>query len=627
MLLSASQLRLFYGDVEVFSDVSVEVGDQARIGLVGPNGSGKTSLLRVLLSDLEADSGSVTTSAGLRVAYVPQMAEHDVSGTLRDEVMSAFDALFRLEDDLAASALEIQRRDGDARRRAESRYAELLEEYEALGGYDYQSQMERVVQGVGLSLDTLDTAASLASGGERTRAALARALLTDPDLLVMDEPTNYLDFDGLNWLEGFLSDFKYAVLVVSHDRYFLDRVCTELWEMERGRLQRFPGNYSKYRDLKAAQVVRQHKEFERQQEYIAKEEYFIQRYKAGQRSREARGRETRLARMERMEAPQQEKTISIGRTEASRTGHVVVSLRGLSVGFMGNGSETTLLTVPDADLERGSRTAIVGANGIGKTTLLRTILGEHRPISGTVTLGHNVETGHLNQGTWNLPDDKTVLEAFLEIRNIPIGDARDYLARFLFQGEDVFKRVATLSGGERTRLALARLLITYPNVLVLDEPTTHLDIASREALEATLESYDGALLFVSHDRHFINLMAERVWSIEDGTVQTFEGSFEEWMRVNRPPEPEPVSKRARARQRRRERESRKQQRNSGSADQSQPIDHEALIHKLEAEVAKIERQLAQASERQDLEAIARLGKRHARAQKAVEDAWEGWGEE
>ena len=328
-----------------------------------------------------------------------------------------------------------------------------------------------------------------------------------------------------------------------------------------------------------------------------------------------------------MEAPQQEKTIGIGRTEASRTGHVVVSLRGLSVGFMGNGSETTLLTVPDADLERGSRTAIVGANGIGKTTLLRTILGEHRPISGAVTLGHNVETGHLNQGTWNLPDDKTVLEAFLEIRNIPIGDARDYLARFLFQGEDVFKRVASLSGGERTRLALARLLITYPNVLVLDEPTTHLDIASREALEATLESYDGALLFVSHDRHFINLMAERVWSIEDGTVQTFEGTFEEWMRVNRPPEPEPVSKRARARQRRRERESRKQQRNSGSADQSQPIDHEALIHKLEAEVAKIERQLAQASESQDLEAIARLGKRHARAQKAMEDAWSEWGED
>ena len=223
------------------------------------------------------------------------------------------------------------------------------------------------------------------AAGRRTRAALARALLTDPDLLVLDEPTNYLDFDGLNWLEEFLSGFKYAVLVVSHDRYFLDRVCSEIWEMERGRVKRFPGNYSRYRELKRAQVERQQKEFERQREYIAKEEFFIQRYKAGQRSREARGREKKLARLERIEAPQSEKTVSIGAASASRTGHIAMSLRGLSVGFSDNGSQTKLLTLPDMELESGSRTAIVGANGIGKTTLIRTILGEQPPLSG---LGH-----------------------------------------------------------------------------------------------------------------------------------------------------------------------------------------------------------------------------------------------
>ena len=200
-----------------------------------------------------------------------------------------------------------------------------------------------------------------------------------------------------------------------------------------------------------------------------------------------------------------ERGISIGKTEASRTGQITLSMRNLGVGFSNNGHKTHLLTAPDIDLERGSRTAIIGANGIGKTTLLRTILGEIPPLSGVVTLGHNVQTGYLNQGTWNLPEDKTALDAFLEVRNTPIGDARDYLARFLFRGDDVFKRVSSLSGGERTRLSLARLLITYPNVLVLDEPTTHLDIASREALEETLQSYDGALLFVSHDRHFISL--------------------------------------------------------------------------------------------------------------------------
>ena len=624
MLLSASQLRLFYGEMEIFAGVNVEVGEHARIGLVGPNGSGKTSLLRVLTGGLEPDGGSVMMNPGLRVAYVTQLPEHDAPGTLRDEVQSAFQRLFDLEDELAASALEIQQRDGAERRRAETRYAELLEEYEALGGYDYQSSMDRVVEGVGMPLETLETPAAAASGGERTRAALARALLTDPDLLVLDEPTNYLDFDGLNWLEEFLSGFKYAALVVSHDRYFLDRVCSEMWEMERGRVQRFPGNYSQYRELKLAQVERQQKEFERQQEYIAKEEFFIQRYKAGQRSREARGREKRLARLERIEAPQNEKTVSISAASASRTGHIALRLRDLSVGFVDGDTQTTLLTLPDLDLESSSRTAVFGANGIGKTTLLRTILGEQPPISGTVTLGHNVQTGYLNQGTWNLPDDKNVLEAFLEIRNLPIGEARDYLARFLFQGDDVFKQVRALSGGERTRLSLARLLITYPNVLVLDEPTTHLDIASREALEETLESYDGTLLFVSHDRHFIGLMAEQIWSIEEGTVRQFNGGFAEWMHMNRPPEPEPVSKRARARHRRRERESRKQERESKAATQVQTVDYESLIQELESKVAVIEKNLETASARQDTDAIARLGKEYAETQKDIEDAWERW---
>ena len=624
MLLTASQLKLFYGDMEIFANVNVEVGEQARVGLVGPNGSGKTSLLRVLTGSLQPDGGNVSINPGLRSAYVSQMPEHDAPGTLRDEVQTAFQQLFDLEDELAASALEIQQRDGSARRQAETRYAQLLEEYEALGGHDYQNSMDRVVEGVGMPLETLETPAAAASGGERTRAALARALLVDPDLLVLDEPTNHLDFDGLNWLEDFLSKFKYAALVVSHDRYFLDHVCTEIWEMERGRVQRFPGNYSQYRELKRAQIELQQKEFERQREYIAKEEFFIQRYKAGQRSREARGREKKLARLERMDAPRSEKTISISAASASRTGHIALSLRGLSVGFIDGETRTTLLHLPDINVESGSRIAIFGANGIGKTTLLRTILGEQRPLSGTATLGHNVQTGYLNQGTWNLPDDKNVLDAFLEIRNLPIGEARDYLARFLFQDDDVFKQVRALSGGERTRLSLARLLITYPNVLVLDEPTTHLDIASREALEDTLESFDGTLLFVSHDRHFIGLMAERIWAIEEGTVHPFSGGFAEWMRVNRPVEPEPISKRARARHRRRERESRKQDRKTKAATQVQTVDYETLIHKLEAKVADIEKRLETASARRDTDAITRLGQEYTEAQKDIEDAWERW---
>ena len=624
MLLSASQLKLFYAEVEIFAGVNVEIGENARIGLVGSNGSGKTSLLRVLTGQLEPDAGSVSTSSGLRVAYVSQMPERDAPGPLRDEVMSAFQPLFDMEEELAASALKIQSSDDAERRRAESRYAALLEEYEALGGYDYQNRMERVVQGVGLPLDTLDTPISAASGGERTRAALARALLADPDLLVLDEPTNYLDFDGLNWLEDFLANFRYAALVVSHDRYFLDNVCSEIWEMEHGRLTRFPGAYSAYRRQKIAQIVRQQKEFERQQEHIAKEEYFIQRYKAGQRTREARGREKRLARLERIQAPRSEKTVSISAADASRTGHIALSVRNLAVGFSDDGRQTTLLTAPDIDLESGSRAAIVGANGAGKTTLIRTILGEQPPLSGSVALGYNVEIGYLHQGTWDLPEDKTALDALLEIRNIPIGEARDYLARFLFQGEDVFKPVAALSGGERTRLSLARLLITHPNALVLDEPTTHLDIPSREALEEALESFDGTLLFVSHDRHFINLMADRIWAIADGQVTPFEGGFEEWTRLNRPPEPEPVSRRAKARRRRRERESRKEERRKTRTPQAQAVDYEALIADLESQVAEVERRIETASARQDTDLIVRLGGEHSDLSQSLEQAWEDW---
>ena len=628
MLVSASQLQLFYGDVEVFAGVDVDVDERSRIGLVGSNGSGKTSLLRVLVGEIEPDSGTVSARPGLRVAYVPQLPDYAVKGTLRDGIMSAFDRRFRLEEELAESALEIQRHAGGGLRRAQTRYSELLEEYEALGGQDYQNRMERVAQGVGLPPDVLDTPASVASGGQRTRAALARALLADPDLLVLDEPTNYLDFDGLSWLEQFLSRFRYAVLVVSHDRYFLDQVCTQIWEMEHGGLRHFPGNYSKYRELKRAQVERQQKEFERQQELIAREEFFIERYRAGQRAREARGRETRLARLERVEAPAR------GEENQHRRSGGVTHRAGRRGSQSPDGRlraerrPIPLLSVPDIDLERGSRTAIVGANGAGKTTLLRTILGEIQPLSGTVTLGHNVQTGHLNQGTWSLPDDEDGARRLPGgTRNIPVSEARDYLARFLFQGEDVFKRVSTLSGGERTRLSLAKLLITYPNVLVLDEPTTHLDIPSREALEAALESFDGALLFVSHDRHFIGLMAERILVIEDGEARLFEGGFEEWMRANRPPEPEPVSRRARARHRRRDRETRRRERLALSESQAETVDYEALIQRLEADVADIEQRLDAATADRNMDEIARLGRDHTQAQKAVEDAWERWGRE
>ncbi len=623
-LLSASQLGLFYGEVEIFSGVDLEVYERARIGLVGPNGGGKTTLIRTLIGELTADGGAVSRSRGLRLGYVPQVPDHAGDGTLKEEIMTAFEGLIRLENDLEASASQLAQSDDKRRREAERKYSSLLDQYQAQGGDDYLHRMDRVVDGVGLGPETLDTPAAFASGGQRTRAALAQALLADPDLLVLDEPTNYLDFKGLEWLEGFLSDFEYSVMVVSHDRYFLDRVATEIWELEHGRLQRFPGNYTKYRQLKAAQIERQQKEYERQQEYIAKEESFIQRYKAGQRSREARGRETRLARLERLEPPQASQAVRIGGFDATRTGQVVVSVRDLRLGFDADGGPIELAAVPRVDLERGSRTAIVGGNGTGKTTLLRTILGLQSPLGGAVTLGHNVEVGYLQQGTDGLPDGVSVLDALLQTRNVSIGEARDYLARFLFQGDDAFNLTDSLSGGERTRLALARLLITEPNVLVLDEPTTHLDIPGREALEATLAGYGGALLFVSHDRQFISLMAEQIWAIEDGAVQLFPGTFAEWALSAAPQAPQPVTRRAKVRKRRKDREVRKQEKRDAAPRPT--VDHQALIEKVEARVADLEVQLEAASTRQDVAEITRLAKEHQVARERVERAWRDWNE-
>ena len=360
-LVSTSNLAVHYGADIIFSGVDLDINERARIGIVGPNGGGKTSLLRVLVGLQDANEGRVARSNGILVGYVPQHPQMQIGGTLREEVMRAFDQVRLLEKDLETAA---QEPNGDAEQ-AGLRYAELLERYEALGGYTYERAVERMVDGLGLRAETLDSPASSASGGERTRAALAKALLGNPDLLVLDEPTNYLDLKGVTWLERYLTHFAPAVVVVSHDRYFLDEMATQIWEIDHGRMNTIPGNFSMYRVLKGERDLRQAKEYEAQQEFIAKEQAFIDRYRAGQRSREAKGRETRLGRLERIDRPDLDRSISISSGGASRTGQVVISTKGLKVGYTDGDSPTELLKVPDLKLARGSRTAVIGDNGTG----------------------------------------------------------------------------------------------------------------------------------------------------------------------------------------------------------------------------------------------------------------------
>ena len=624
-LLGASQLKLYYADQEIFSNVTVQVNEKARIGIVGPNGSGKSSFIKVLLGLQDFHGGEVFKPEGLRIGYVPQTAIQNGSGNLREEVMTAFSDLIRLEESMAESALRIQQTDGSDQKTAERQYASLVDQYESRGGYDYHNLMERVVQGVGLTDENMETAVTDASGGERTRAALATALLTDPDLLVLDEPTNYLDFNGLEWLETFLKNSQNAYIVISHDRFFLDAVATEVWDIENTRLRSYPGNYSKYKQLKSDEEDRQEKEYVKQQEYIKREENFIARYHAGQRSKEARGRARKLARIEKLQAPPKEDSVHIRSSNASRTGEIVLSTHNLKVGFKSE-SITELFSVPDTEIHRGSTTAIIGNNGIGKTTLLKTILGETPPLSGSTRLGHNVKTGYFRQGSDEIPGHLTVMQALLEIKNLSIGEGRSFLARFLFSGDEIFDKVETLSGGERGRLALARLLITEPNVLILDEPTTHLDIKSREALEQMIKAYDGTTIFVSHDRQLISYLADNVWSIDGTTVSAFRGDFSEWtaqkskkaslIKESQKRKVEPPNK---AKQKRQTTKTSNTKKNAEKL-----VDYEALINELEQNIRDVESELQSATDSSNVDKIIELGQKHDHLSQELEKLVAKW---
>ena len=620
-LVSTANLAVHYGADIIFSGVDLDINERARIGIVGPNGGGKTSLLRVLVGLQDANEGRVARSNDIQVGYVPQHPQMQIGGTLREEVMRAFDQVRLLEKDLETAA---QEPNGDAEQ-AGLRYAELLERYEALGGYTYERAVERMVDGLGLRAETLDSPVSSASGGERTRAALAKALLGNPDLLVLDEPTNYLDLKGVTWLERYLTHFAPAVVVVSHDRYFLDEMATQIWEIDHGRMNTFPGNFSKYRVLKGERDLRQAKEYEAQQEFIAKEQAFIDRYRAGQRSREAKGRETRLGRLERIDRPDLDRSISISSGGASRTGQVVISTKGLKVGYTDGDGPTELLKVPDLKLARGSRTAVIGDNGTGKTTFIKTVLGMVPPLDGFVAVGQSVKVGYYSQGVDDLDDEQTVLESFLDIKNMPFEDARSYLARFLFQGEDVFREVGACSGGEKSRLALARLLITEPNLLVLDEPTTHFDIPSREALEQVLLSYTGTILLVSHDRHLVSLLAESLLVTANGEVDYFKGTFDEWSQAQRESEVQEATARVIERVKAAPRFQPVKATDPKRRNPAAPvIDMEQVIVDLEDKLKEIETQLQIATVNQDFEAMTRLGEEHISTQSRLEKSLADW---
>ncbi len=704
-LLVANRISKSYGDLDVLDNVSVRIENGDRIGLVGSNGAGKTSLLRALARIDSGFSGELFVARETRTGFLAQDPPPAGSRSPYTELRSVFAALLAQGEQL--QSLEA-RMTGDGQSEAElaallALYGKQQEAFERAGGYLIDQRIRFVLTGLGLEQSLWQAPLSHLSGGQRTRVSLGRLLLEEPDVLLLDEPTNHLDVRAMVWLEGVLTGWKGALVVVSHDRYFLDAVATRIWDLSSRRVESYRGNYSHYRQQREERYALWRKEYERQQKHIRDTEAFVRRYKAGQRTKEAQGRETRLKRFIEQEAlppPPAEQLIRLPLRSDSRSGDLVLRTRRLVAGYRsgspagggtdggigaresrgsrgsaksgslpadagggGNGAtpaaeglakrqgrlrpmrtptatDTTVLEVPDLDLNRGQVAALIGPNGAGKTTLVRTILEELEPLAGRVELGASVEVGylaqrHIGNGFGLMQGGHTVLDALLEIKRLPTVRARTFLGQFLFRGDDVFQTIDSLSGGERSRIALARLILQGANFLLLDEPTNHLDLDSQEILQDALRQFNGTILLVTHDRALVDALASQIWHFEQGRdgqpgrLEPFSGTWRQWKlerldAVESEPagavEPSPGAARAEWERQRSDRRQRQQaQRREQAAAEA-----EQRIERLESRLEAVERAMAEASLAQELERLHELQERHRSLTARLETLMEEW---
>ncbi len=537
-VLSVQQLTKHFGVAEVFRDVSFQITEREHVALVGVNGAGKSTMLRIIAGQEYAEGGSVALTRGMRVTYLPQEARLDAPHSIMAETMTAFSALLTLKARMTELETTMGAASGTALDRLMAEYADVTHHFEVDGGYTMEARAAQVLGGLGFGTEMFGIPVRQLSGGQKTRVALATALLGEPDLLLLDEPTNHLDLVALEWLETFLRQWRHAVLVVSHDRTFLDKTTERTLDLSFGLLEDYPGGYHTYVKLRAERMERRKIEYEAQQAFIARTEEFIRKYGAGQRSKEAKGREKRLARVERIGRPQEQDRLALAMNPALKSGRLVLTIDPMDVGYEDvRGHRVTLAKVPELLIERGERVAMLGPNGSGKSTFLKTLMAEIPPLSGRFQFGTNVLVGYYAQSHERLDTEMTVLATVLAARPMTEEAARTFLGRFLFEEDDVFKQVSVLSGGERSRLALAVLTLQSANFLILDEPTNHLDIIAREALEDVLDEYNGTVLFVSHDRAFVDALATQVWMVEEregdgpARVQPYLGNYSDMRRT------------------------------------------------------------------------------------------------
>jgi ATP-binding cassette subfamily F protein 3 len=532
-LISVTDVSMSYGGEPLLKNVSLQLQRGQKAALVGPNGAGKTTLLKIIAGELEPETGSVIRGRDMAVGYLPQEPRLPKGVTLRAHLEMALGNILNLKEQIRDLEEQMtrsveERAAGGSLQGLMERYGRLLHQFEESGGYQAESRLAAVARGLGFTPADLDRETAYFSGGQKTRANLAALLLQQPDLLLLDEPTNYLDLDGLEWLERYLQDWPGSILVVSHDRFFLDRVVEKVFLLHQGRISSYNGNYSAFARQREQENRSRERAYRKQQSLLQKEEAFIRESKGDERSkRQARSRQKRLNKMELLERPPGKQSFKPGFAYAGRSGRLVISFEAVFKAF----GDRQLFKDLSFEIFRGDRVALVGPNGAGKTTLLKLIAGEEQPTGGRIRIGPSVRVTYFSQEQEEMNPQHTVLEEIMSAGGLNIKQARNHLGKFLFKDDRVFQTVDCLSGGEKSRLALARLALSDSNCLLMDEPTSHLDLPSLEELEKALQGYQGTLIVVSHDRYFLSTLVNRVIELQPGAVFFFQGGYPDYLQA------------------------------------------------------------------------------------------------
>ena len=626
IILSAQHIAKSFGVNAVLRDVSLTVQQGDRIGLVGVNGCGKSTLMRILAGLDAQDGGEISLVRGLRVGYLAQQNMVTSGETVWNELQKVYEQVFAMEKKLRELEDEMAHAHTDAQRFAQlsADYDRLTQCFEEADGYSWKSMVSGVLNGLGFKPAQYDQCVDSLSGGEQTRLCLARLLLQKPDLLLLDEPTNHLDMETLQWLENYLAAYKGSVLVISHDRYFLDHVCTGIVEILMGSSEQYNGNYTRYIAQRQERFESRMRAYEIQQKEIERQQAIIARYRMFNREKSIRAAESRekaLDRMEKLEKPVDERAIRFSFEARRRTGEDVLQLTEISKSF----GEKHLFHDLTLRVRAGDRVALIGPNGVGKSTLIKIIVGEEQPDTGFIRYGSNVDIGYYDQHQSTLHADKTALDEIWDrFPQMEQSNVRGALGMFLFTGDDVFKPIHTLSGGEKGRVALTALMLRKDNLLLLDEPTNHLDMDSREVLEDALADFGGTIITVSHDRYFINRIANRIIEMQPDGVTEYIGNYDDYIeRKNRPVAVEAEAGKTKTeleKERRREKLSRQALRQLKIRAQ----EAEKAVGVKEAEIAELEAQMADPSLYSDAQKSADVQRAYQKAQQALQTLYEQW---